>query len=150
MVSARSFLCVFLLDAVTRIITSTTTTSGGRLYTHLFGPYGIDMCALDRPSTTLPLGFNLARCAVECNRWSGCEWFNFFTNQTNGVACQLFTLPPLKLDVILGCALHTVSFEATSMIYLLSNCLTNGIRRYNSVGTETLKSLSCVARRGFW
>lgn len=115
MISVKRLCRILLVEAVawlTCIYTSTTTTtSGGRLYTHSFGPSGIDMCTLDSPSTTLPLGFSLARCAVECNRLSGCKWFNYFTNQTNGVACQLYTSPPLTLDMTSGCALHSVSFS---------------------------------------
>jgi hypothetical protein len=89
--------------------------SNSRWYTNSFGPSETDLCAIDTPTVTLPAGLSVGRCAVECNRLRDCNWFNYIDHEAVGgyfsssTACQLFSFPPVTLDIVSGCVLHYVS-----------------------------------------
>jgi hypothetical protein len=90
--------------------------SEGRLYVNSSTADQIDLCALDYPTVSLAGDLRIGRCAVECNRLLGCNWFNYVDNKTIGgnftnTACQLFSSPPVVLEIVPGCVLHAVSIK---------------------------------------
>ena len=99
---------------------------------------GVTLCVVESTPTQSCTGTSLAQCAAACGSVTGCDWFNYFNNQTDGDnngrrgLCQLFSQPqPIHFAPVESCSCYKVGLQ-TNRVTARDGRLASEWRRVNN------------------